>query len=99
VSNAKRERARFAAVVAFALTVAAYAQEHRGPDVTFTEFMIGQIMMPSVGPASSSVAMASCRIVQLLGRSAPMRCVGPASEMAPLVSCRWEPSQWLERKH
>jgi hypothetical protein len=46
VSNAKRERARFAAVVAFALTAAAYAQEHRGPDVTIIEFMIGRIMMP-----------------------------------------------------
>jgi hypothetical protein len=46
VSNAKRERARCAAVVAFALTAAAYAQQHCGPGVTVTEFMIGRIMTP-----------------------------------------------------
>jgi hypothetical protein len=43
-SNAKRERARRAAVVALALTPAAYAQKHCGPGVAITEFVIGQIM-------------------------------------------------------
>jgi hypothetical protein len=46
VSNAKRERARFAAVVAFASTAAAYAQEHCRPGVTIIEFVISRIMMP-----------------------------------------------------
>jgi hypothetical protein len=41
-----KERARSAAVVAFALTAAAYAQEDCGPGVTITELMIRQIMMP-----------------------------------------------------